>query len=301
MMRPLLMQRLFAALLVLSPLSVAAEPFAYATGFDALYRVDLATGQANRLGPIGYNDVEGLALSPQGALYGVADATVGNGSGTTDFLLRIDPVTGAGTLVGQLSGLAGQGPAGNLDYGLAFTCDGRLWLSSDTVGDLWELDPAHAVPRRVGNTGQALSGLAAIGNELYGVSIGGAPALYQINPANAVATHRGALNTGAVVDDAGLDFDANGRLWALLDPEPAAVGATRVAQIDRNTGAATVGPPSTVNVGFEGMASAPPSCGVTGIAAPAVQVPGPGPLGLGLLGLLAAMFGGWTLRRAGRS
>lgn len=300
-MRPLTMQRLFAALLVLAPLSANAEPIGYATGFDALYRVDLATGQATRLGPIGYNDVEGLAISPQGVLYGVADATVGNGSGTTDFLLRIDQTTGAGTLVGQLAGLAGQGPTGNLDYGLAFTCDGRLWLSSDTTDELWEVDPANAVPRRVGSTGQALSGLAGSGNELYGVSIGNTPALYRIDTATAASTLVGPLNAGGVVDDAGLDFDATGRLWALLDPEPAAVGVTRIAQLNRTTGAADVGASIGVNVGFEGLAIAPPgSCSSPGVGSTAVQVPGPGPLGLGLLGLLAALLGGWQLRRGAR-
>jgi hypothetical protein len=171
-MRPL-RDRFLAGLLALLPLTSLAQPVGYAVGFDSLYRINLATGQTTAVGPIGFNDVEGLAFGPSGLLYGVADATAGSGSGITDLLIRIDTNTGAGTLIGAMPTLAGAGPNGNLDYGLAFTCDGRLWLSSDTTQQLWEVDPANAGTRLVGNTGRNISGLAARGNRLYGLSVGG--------------------------------------------------------------------------------------------------------------------------------
>ena len=110
-MRPSPLRWLLASVIMLSPLPALAQATAYVSAWDTLYRLDLATGQASRIGNgIGFNDVEGLAISPQGILYGVADGTVGSGSELTDFLVRIDTTTGAGTLVGALSGLSGPGP-----------------------------------------------------------------------------------------------------------------------------------------------------------------------------------------------
>lgn len=296
-MRPTPARRLAAqwfatALLALSGTALA-EPLGYASGFDALFRVNMASGQATRLGPIGFNDVEGLAMSPSGVLYGVADATMlinNQPSATTDFLVRLDINSGAGTLVGQLSTLQSRGPGGNLDYGLAFTCDGRLWMSSDTTGELWEVDAGNGSTRLVGSTGVALSGLAGRGNTLYGVSVGSTPSLFTINQANAAVSTIGPLNAGGVVEDAGLDFDANGVLWATLDPEPAVAGPSRSARLNLETGAATVIGNIAIGTGVEALAIAPPgACEGSLVAAP-VLVPGPGaPLLLLLAGLFALL------------
>ncbi len=309
-MRPRPAQWLAAVLLVFASLA-NAQPFGYAAGFNELYRVNLATGQATRLGAIGFNDVEGLALSSGETLLGVADATmmIGNQtSATTDFLARINTTSGAGTLVGQLAGLQGLGPGGNLDYGLAFTCDGRLWLSSDTTGELWEVDRSNGGTRRVAAMGASISGLAGRGNILYGVStsaalVGGqasAPALYSIDPASGEATRIGPLNAGIVVDDVGLDFDEDGILWATLDPEPLGTGASRVARIDLETGAATLVATLNVNTGVEALAIAPTGgCepgGGNGSVQP-ITVPGPGAPALLLLAGLAGWFGRRALRR----
>lgn len=288
-MRPLPWRRLLLAAVCLLPLRAFADPFGYAVGFNELYRIDLASGAATRIGAIGFNDVEGLALGPDGVLYGVVDQTMGAGSAATDFLIRIDPVTGAGSLIGQL-GLAGQGPGGNLDYGLAFTCDGRLWASSDTTQELWELDRVSGAARRTGNTGVALSGLAANERGLFGISVGANPALYRIDPERAQAVLAGPLNAGGVVDDAGLDFDEIGNLWAVLDPEPAAIGPSRVAQINPVTGQSTVLATVASVVGMEGLAIArTAACADIGPRSVPVNTP-LGLLGLGVLlaGLAAA-------------
>jgi hypothetical protein len=273
-MRPLL-GRLLAGLMTCLPLAAAADPLGYVVGFDRLYRIDLANGQTTSIGPIGFNDVEGLAIAPNGTLYGVADSSIGPGSATSDFLVRIDTTTGAGTLVGPL-GLQGQGNNNNLDYGLAATADGRLWMSSDVTGQLWEVSTFNGAVRIVGNTGHSISGLAARGSELYGVSVDAQPSLYRISFDDATTELVGPLNVGGVVADAGMDFDAQGQLWAVLDPEPASEGASRVVRINPNTGAGTVVAGSSVaTVGMEGLAVARPGGGGGTQGGVPIQVPGP--------------------------
>jgi hypothetical protein len=298
-MRPL-RDLLLAGLMALLPLSALAEPVGYVVGFDRLYRVDLATGQATSIGLIGFRDVEGLALDANGTLYGVADATAEGGGSLTDFLVRINTASGEGTLIGPLSGLGGAGPGGNLDYGLTLTCDGRLWLSSDTTRQLWEVNPANAVTRLVGNTAQTISGLAGLGNQLYGVSVESGPSLYSIDSNTAQATLIGALNVGGDVADAGLDFDASGRLWAALDPEPIELEASRFVRIDPITGAGTVVSTSSVaEVGMEGLAiAAPGACNAQPVPSEISSVPGPGLPLLALLAVVAAFVGLRRLRPA---
>jgi hypothetical protein len=297
-MRPLHAWQLLAALLACMSTAALAEPIGYAAGFSELYRVNMANGQATRIGPvagINFNDVEGLAFAPNGLLYGVADGTRVVGSGT-DFLIRISTTTGVGALVGQLPGLQnlGTGPNFALDYGLAFTCDGRLWMSSTTIGDLWEVDPNSGAVRRIGNTGRSISGLAARGNTLYGVSIDPQPSLYRIDLDSAATTLLGPLGVGGQVNNAGLDFDSAGQLWATLDE----IGApSRLARIDPWTGAGTViGAFSVTDRPFKALALAPPG-GCAGSADPA-PIPGPGLPLLALLAGIAAALGGRRLSRS---
>lgn len=312
-MRPLL-GRLLAGLLLCLPAAAMAEPAGYAVGFDRLYRLDAGTGQASAVGPLGFIDVEGLAFAPDGTLYGVADAgRVPPGNDQTDFLLRINTQTGAATAVGQLSGLAGLGTGafGELDYGLAFTCDGRLWLSSDTTNQLWEVNPSNAVTRYVGNTGAAISGLAARGNTLYGVSIDGNEGLYRIDTNTGAASLIGLLGLPDRMFDAGLDFAANGDLWVTIDylTPPQGIPPLRndVARLDPMTGRilemrTVTGAGSGIDtVQMEGFALAPPGgCGGGAVDEPPPRpIPGPGPLVLGALALLMLAGSRVALQRRG--
>ena len=301
-MRPPCVPRLLLAALACLPLSAAADPVAYGVGFRDLYRVDLATGAHSRVGPVGFNDIEGLAFVGLDELYGAVDFTRDAGGTGTDFLIRIDASSGQGSLIGPLSGLAGAGPDGQLDYGLAGTCDGRLWLSSETTQELWEVSRLNGGVRRVGSTGAALSGLAGREDELYGVSVGDAAALYRIDPDTAVATRVGALGVGGPIENVGLDFDQSGVLWATLDPRDS-TRPTRVVRINLQSGAATLVSSINLDVGIKGLAIAtPPACGTIGggdggTAGEPVAVPGPGAPWLLLLAALSALLGARSLSR----
>lgn len=297
-MRPLWLPRLALAALVLLPLVALSQPVGYGAGFRDLYRVDLSTGQYSRVGAIGFNDVEGMAFAGLGELYAAVDGTQGSGGTASDFLIRIDLVTGAGTLVGPLTGLAGQGPSGQMDYGLAATCDGRLWLSSENTQELFEVSRLNGGVRRVGSTGASLSGLAGRGETLYGVSVGSDAALYRVDTATARATRVGALGIGGAIENVGLDFDGNGVLWATLDPLNSSL-PSRVVRIDPSTGAATLVSNIALDVGIEGLAiTGTPACQPGGgLSGDPEQIPGPGAAMLALLAMLTLLIGARGLAR----
>ena len=290
----------FAAVLILFAGSALADPIGYASGFRDLYRIDLANGQTTLVGRVGFTDVEGLAMSPGGNLFGAVDFTMqigANSSLTTDFLIRISPTSGAGSLVGQFPELQNRGPGGQLDYGLAFTCDGKLWLASETTAELWEANPTSAALRFVGNTNANISGLAGRGNELYGVSVDPTPRLYRIDTVTGSATPIGPLNVSGSVLNAGLDFDAAGNLWATLDPNEFN-GLSRLVKINLQTGNAVEVRNLTSEPGIpiKALAIAPPGNCPTGPAPGAVPVIVPGP-SAPLLLLLAVLAGLLGIRR----
>ncbi|HET9049775.1 MAG TPA: hypothetical protein VFN29_12545 [Chiayiivirga sp.] len=296
---------------MLVPLTALAAPqTAYVSAFNQLYKLDLDTAHAEPIGTgIGFNDVEAIAFGPNGVLYGIADGTVGLGSSSTDFLIRIDTSTGAGTLVGHLSALEQQGPNGQLDYGLAFTCDGKLWASSDTTGRFWEINPSSATTREVGNTGLPLSDVSARGNQLFAIGVTrgfddpNQQALYRLDPTTAAATRVGSLGVPDILSSVGMDFDANGQLWATLDSQPPDINRpSRLARINPETGQATViGSINGIidNLSARALAIGPAGAcsgnGPAGSGDPAM-VPGPGIPALLVLGLVAGLSGARRLR-----
>ncbi|MGH8090706.1 MAG: hypothetical protein ACREO6_04545, partial [Rudaea sp.] len=138
----------------------AADLVGYGEAFNILYAVDLTTNTAVQIGGPGqitYANIEGLTFSPGGTLYAVSDA------GPTKTLLTIDQGSGIATAVGTLN----LGTNNQLDLALAFTCDGRLWMSAST-GQFWSVDPAKASFTALGNLGIKITGMAARGALLYG-------------------------------------------------------------------------------------------------------------------------------------
>ncbi len=288
-------RRLALACAILLPFGVAAAPLGYVSSFDRLYRVDLGTGQQTLVGDfrLANNervfDVEGLAFAPDGALYGVSDAS--------EVLVRIDPANGASTVVGSL-GLAGQGTGAgnNLDFGLSFTCDGKLWLAAETAAKLWEVNAANGSTRAVGALGAKITGLAGRGLELFGIGASGDERLYRIDTATGAASAVGAgLGSSIHFDDGGLDFDASGNLWAVLDYRPTSPNrASDLARIDATSGIATLTGRSIADDG-EGLAIAPPVCAPAGPGT-ASNVPAGDVPGQALLAGLIALLGGFALR-----
>lgn len=276
-------------------LPAAAEPLAYAVSFNTLYRIDLGTGQTTMIGETGFNDVEGLALAGDGRLYGIVDST--------KTLITIDKQSGRGTAVGGINGNTGLTGSGigqfdALDFGLAFTCDGRLWASSDTTKRLWQIDPANGHATAAGSLGFQITGLAANGDGLVGLGSQGDEGVYRIDVATGVATKFGPLAANLVFADGGLDFDSNGDLWAILDYRPPDDNRdSSIVRVNQQTGVATF--VSQTLPEMEGLAIAPvAACRAPTVSqTPYLAVPAGGSmarvllaLSLALSGLLAIVF-----------
>jgi hypothetical protein len=233
----------------------AADTLAYSESFDTLFRVDLTAhtatkiGQATPPGVTRFANIEGLTLTPGGALYGVSD---GNGAKT---LLRIDPATGLGTAIGALN-LTGGDTSGQLDLGMAATCDGTLWLSSGT-GLFWRIDPNTAAATFVGNLGAKITGLAARGNQVYGAGSQGNNNFYTINTGTGAATAVGEYGTSNYITTTSPAFDARGQLWAVLNYVPPPQGQNSfpqwsdLAQINAGSAALTNTGPITGDADFQ--------------------------------------------------
>lgn len=229
----------FAVLAVLAAVAMpaAADPVAFGVSFNKLYRIDLANGQTTLIGETGFNDVEGLAFSDEGVLYGIVDST--------KTLITIDKQTGHGTAVGSgagNTGLTGQGVGqfDALDFGLSFACDGRLFASSDTTRKLWQINPATGQATLASTLGFQMTGLGANRDGLFGLASQGDEGVYRINPATGVATKFSSIAPNLVFADGGLDFDANGNLWAILDYRPPDDNRNSdIVRIDTTTGVAT--------------------------------------------------------------
>ncbi len=270
--------RALIAVLVLAVASgpaLAADIIGYGEAFNMLFRVDLTTQTAQQVGLAGYlngqliSNIEGLTYSPNGTLYAVSDAL--------KVFLQINPTTGAATVIGPLNLPGENNISQQLDLGMAFTCDGRLWLSAGD-GNFWQVNPATGATTLVGNLGVKVTGLAASGNQVYGAGSQGNNNLYQINPANAQATLIGAYGANAsYITTASPGFDATGRLWAILDYVPPPSGNSVAEWSDLATISSTAGTLSDLGpimatglsasnleyIGLKGLAIAPTACSVS--------------------------------------
>jgi LPXTG-motif cell wall-anchored protein len=97
-------------------------------GPEILYRVNLSTGKATRIGSLGLpasENVGSLALAPNGTLYAVED-TPPDGPPTPASLYTINTATGKARLVGSLR-------SAQIVSGLAFARNGKLYYSAATL------------------------------------------------------------------------------------------------------------------------------------------------------------------------
>jgi hypothetical protein len=240
---------------------------------DSLYRIDLATGSETRIGPVlslgqFRSDVEGLAQSPDGTLYGVDDENL--------TLFPINAATGS-VLTGQEVFISGIPGGGGNDFGMTFACDGNLYITSVATQTLYRMTlDGEATPIGApGSLGAGISAIAAYGSpiQLFGLSNGSdnsnpanARKLWSIDAGSGIATEVGALGAAALqYAEAGLAFDETGDLWALTDrrddigfPLPG-----QILQINTNTGSAS-SIANTSSNGFESLSITVPRGCFTG-------------------------------------
>lgn len=251
-----------------------------------LWSVELSTGEANDIGAVNYAQIEGLATSPGGVLYGVDDAT--------DTLVTINTGTGNATAVGSGNGNLGVDVS---DVGLAFDSDGNLWLSAEVGNDFYSVNPSTGVATLINGAQAApVTGLAACGTTIYGLVDGQDPQLVTIDPVTGDTSLVGSLGI-TIDDDGGLAMGADGTLWGVADGSP-----STLFTINRTTGSATiVGDVSDGGSdlsGIEGFTTASPPAASCAVSLPAA-IPALDMRGLLVLALLMAALGAWFVRFGG--
>jgi len=242
---------------------------------DSLYQIDLATGIETRLGELRTGkpddtriDTEGLAMAPDGTLWGVDDES-----------RTLFEINAGGFVQSPEIPLASFPPQplnfGGHDFGLTFSCDNTLYIVSVQTRTLHnlKLDGSSEIIGASGALGQNISAIAAFSNPtlLYGLGNGtlkdgttDSPNLYSIDVNTGVATMIGPLGPEASdYDQAGMAFDSEGTLWAITDrrtinDERAANEPSEILRIDIGTGSATH-VWTTTEIGFESLAIAPPA------------------------------------------
>ena len=303
-------------LVSLFAISANAAPMAYSVNSDSgnptedsLYLIDLATGSDQLRGKLFTGietrlDTEGLAIAPDGTLWGIDDDSlklfpINTASGSINFR---DEVLLAGFQVG-----------GGNDFGMTFSCDNSLYITSVRTRTLYRLsitDGSSEVIGAEGALGANISAIAAYGTptKLYGLGNGqfqngdtDSPNLYSIDVGTGVAALIGPLGAEAgAYNQGGLAFDADGTLWAITDRR--IIGnsienlPSQILQLDVNTGTATL--ISTTNeVGFESLAIAPPTaCSHDGDDYP--RIPTLSPAGQLLTIFILLLVGMTVLRRS---
>lgn len=212
-------------------------PFAYAVqsdGDDRLYLLDMSTGAATPIGPVGFADVEGIAFDPTtNILYGIDDLT--------KQLITINTTTGAGTVVGPL-GL----PPGDINAGLRFDSAGNLYMSTDFAGNFYSINKTTGAATLIGPQGIPIYGLAYRAGTMFGL---GNNSLATVNLGTGAATVVGPLLTvNATQGD--IDNDpATNTLWGITDGEH---GPPVTFTVNPSTGQATV--VASTLTGFESLA-----------------------------------------------
>jgi len=248
--------------------AAAAAPMGYSINSDSisnradsLFLIDLATGSETWVGPVSSFgeariDVEGLAFSLDGILYGIDDQAM--------TLFPLNPDNGMVQTTYEVS-ISGLPYGGKNDFGMTFACDGDLYITSVTRGALYHmgLDGIATVIGNEGGLGANISALAAYGDpvKLYGLGNGldanlkeDTPAIFEIDVASGIATQLFPLAVDPY-SEGGLSFDDSGMLWAITDRRDQ-IGAalpSQVLKIDLDTKTVTeIG--TTSETGFESLA-----------------------------------------------
>lgn len=310
---PLCWRSVILVVAMAASVSAWAQPYGYAInskGYDledsrvaALWRIDLATGAEEYIGWPGrgdFIDVEGLGFSEEGRLYGADD--------NTHTLVLIGTETGNAIPVGGSRSNMGIRLGTSMDFGLTFTCQGDLLVSSSGTESLYSADPDTGQVELIGSLGVPIVDLAVIGKTVFGIGLGtdgaggvAAPNLYRIDPEAPAAELIGALGPDASpYIQAGLAADEDGQLWAITDRNSVPPSEDRlpseILRIDPHSGEATR--IAETLVGIESLAIASPGACDRGLAPPtgSVDVPLLSPAGLLLLAALMLVLAMRQLR-----
>ena len=196
--------RLFAISALLGSAAFASN--IYITGDDGsnLYTLDPSTATSQLVGSFGQSGVYADAFDPNGNLWAL---TNGYNSGT---LATVDLATGAATLVGSGSGVAGL-------MAMAFASNGTLYVGSWDTNALYTMDTSTGAVATVGSLG--FTGLMGFdfdqSGDMFAIASGGffGPSdLYSIN----LSTGAGTLVTPIAADSClmGLSIDSSNRFLA---------------------------------------------------------------------------------------
>lgn len=234
----------------------------------ALWRINLATGEETYIGWTGredFVDIEGIAFNAEGNLYGADDST--------HTLVRIGTATGNAIPVGGSRSNMGVPLGTSMDFGMTFTCDDRLLVSSAGTHELFEGDIESGRLEVIGDMGLPIVDLASIGNVIFGIGLGSddsgspvIPNLYRVDPETATVELIGPLGDAvSPYNQAGLAADEEGRLWAITDrnrvfgERDTEANPSQILLIDPDTGQAQV--MAETITGIESLAiSSPLSC-----------------------------------------
>jgi hypothetical protein len=244
-------------------------PVGYTVGAQTLgedngsfYAVDMPTGAATQLNTDPVTCADGLTFSPDGTLYAYRQGPEAGIS--TAELVTINVADGTQTLVGALPNVAiGAG-------GMTFDVDGSLWLyglsndpacSADVATCLWSVNPTDASATFVGTSGDVAEfvlGLAATCDPgvvaITGPAASGPPAGSSLE---LVDTATAALSEIVPVSDIafpeGLDYAADGTLWAIALGQIAGFASAQTSLIYPATGATTNAPITVGGDAFSGF------------------------------------------------
>lgn len=207
----------FSLLVSLSPVSSAQAALFYAAGNSnmntPIYTVDTATGTQTSLGNSGFPNVQSLAFSLSGVLYG----TTTTGGGSNMNLLTINQTTGAATIVAPITPAAGTNSL-NAATGLAFDSTGNAYLVGrdfNQIGSLYTLNTTTGVVSLIGSTnaGQTQDMAIAPNGSAFAVNINSvnSPGVRSLN----LATGNTTLlpSGGSTVNLTSMAFTSDGTLW----------------------------------------------------------------------------------------
>jgi hypothetical protein len=283
--------------------STKSGDFGYLAGFNALYRVDLATGAATVVGAglglvagASVSDLDSLAFAPDGTLYGVADSP--------QALYRISTSTGRASLVAPFRENGSPLASGLLDGAITFSCSGKLLLSSRSQRKLWEVDPATASATSIGPLSIAVGGMGVVGTDVYALGVGPSVGLYRVSASNGTSQRLASGFSSQTIPGGTLAFAGDGRLYAVFDLYPP-VERSVLSEISPVTGEimgefTLTGPqlgPGLDRRNVRALAIAPPVCAIQGPGPTSVAVPASGPSALVLLAVAFALLGAIVVAR----